>query len=348
MSLYIDRKFINMISGQLEKFAWKKDTLANCRCPICGDSEKNRNKCRGYFFVKKNNFFYKCHNCGVGHNLYNFLKDISPSLCKEYSLEEYRDKNGSNDKSKREKELFGFLEKQPVFKRKDKLLNLLKCLNDLPDDHIAVKFANMRLIPNQYWKLLYYTDDFGNFVQNLDPSCFIGKEERLVIPFFNSHGDVVACQGRALNMKDESEARTTAKYITVKGDKSIDRLWYGLWRADPKKRIYVVEGPIDSLFLQNSVAMVGAGALKEIPLRFDNSEMTYILDNEPRNRQICAYIEKLIELGRDVCIWPDNIKEKDINDMAYNMSTRRIQKIIDDNTFSGLEARVRFHEWRRI
>ena len=191
-----------MISGQLEKFAWKKDTLANCRCPICGDSEKNRNKCRGYFFVKKNNFFYKCHNCGVGHNLYNFLKDISPSLCKEYSLEEYRDKNGSNDKSKREKELFGFLEKQPVFKRKDKLLNLLKCLNDLPDDHIAVKFANMRLIPKQYWKLLYYTDDFGNFVQNLDPSCFIGKEERLVIPFFNSHGDVVACQGRALNMRE--------------------------------------------------------------------------------------------------------------------------------------------------
>ena len=110
----------------------------------------------------------------------------------------------------------------------------------------------------------------------------------------------------------------------------------------------MVEGPIDSLFLDNATAMVGAGALKEIPLRFENSEMTYILDNEPRNRQICSYIEKLIELGRDVCIWPDNVSEKDINDMAYRMSTRKIQKMIDDNTYTGLEATLRFREWRRV
>ena len=112
--------------------------------------------------------------------------------------------------------------------------------------------------------------------------------------------------------------------------------------------MYAVEGPIDSLFLQNAVAMVGAGALKETPTRFDNTPITYILDNEPRNKQICAYIEKLIELGREVCIWPDNIKEKDINDIAYNMSTRKIQKLIDENTFGGLEATLRFRDWRKI
>jgi hypothetical protein len=138
------------------------------------------------------------------------------------------------------------------------------------------------------------------------------------------------------------------KYITVKYDKSIDRLWYGLWRVNPNKRVYVVEGPLDSLFLQNATAMVGAGALKEIPSRFDDTPMTYILDNEPRNRQICSYIEKLIELGREVCIWPDNIVEKDINDMAYQMSTRKIQKMIDDNTVSGLEATLKFREWRKV
>ena len=149
-------------------------------------------------------------------------------------------------------------------------------------------------------------------------------------------------------MSDEVNARNTIKYITVKYDKSIDRLWYGIWRLNPKKRVYVVEGPIDSLFLQNATAMVGAGALKEVPLRFEDSEMTYILDNEPRNRQICAYIEKLIELGRDVCIWPDNVTEKDVNDMAYRMSTRKIQKMIDENTFKGLEAKLRFREWRKI
>ena len=142
------------------------------------------------------------------------------------------------------------------------------------------------------------------------------------------------------------KARETVKYITIKGDKSIDRLWYGLWRVDPKKRVYVVEGPIDSLFLNNATAMVGAGALKDVPLRFENSEMTYILDNEPRNRQICAYIEKLIELGRDVCIWPDNIEEKDINDMV--MAGHNAQSMVESNVYSGLQAKLQFNTWKRI
>ena len=76
--------------------------------------------------------------------------------------------------------------------------------------------------------------------------------------------------------------------------------------------------------------------------------MTYILDNEPRNKHICAYIERLIELGKDVCIWPDHVQEKDVNDMAYRMSTRKIQKMIDENTLNGLGAKLRFQEWRKV
>ncbi len=347
MSEFVDKKFINIVSSQLELFAWKKATLANCRCPICGDSEKNKRKCRGYFYPHKGSWIYKCHNCGASMGMYNFLKQVSPSLAREYSLESFTDKR--KEKKEEPKEDMLFKTSKPEFKKKDKLLENLVCLTDLPSDHTAVKFANVRMIPKQYFKLLYYTDDFTTFATLLDKdNTLFGKEERLVIPFFNSHGDVVACQGRALTMADEVNARATVKYITIKHDKSIDRLWYGLWRTDPKKRVYVVEGPIDSLFLKNAVAMVGAGALKEIPLRFANSEMTYILDNEPRNKQICAYIEKLIELGRDVCIWPDNINEKDINDMAYKMSTRKIQKMIDENTVSGLEATLRFRDWKKV
>lgn len=348
MSSIIDKTFINRISPQLERFSWKKDNLANCRCPICGDSDKDKKKARGYFYQKENGFFYKCHNCNFGSNIYNFLKEVSVSLCKEYSAESFKEKTFGR-KKKESEEVFKYIDKKPKFKKKDKVLDELKCLADLPKEHPAVQFADMRQIPRQHFPLLYFTNDFGSFVRhNLDPDVFIGKEDRIVIPFFNSHGDVVAVQGRAINFKDEENARETAKYITIKADKSIDRLWYGLWRANAQKRVYVVEGPIDSLFLQNSVAMVGAGALKEIPTRFDNTPMTYILDNEPRNRQICAYNEKLIELGKEVCIWPKEIKEKDINDMAYRLSTRKIQKIIDENTYSGLEATMKFNEWRKV
>jgi len=349
MSSYIDQTYINRVSTLLRNFKWKKNDLANCSCPICGDSQKNKTKARGYFYQKGNSYFYKCHNCGFGCNLYNFLKKVSFQLSKEYSLERWKSGEDKKVVPKENKDMFGLLSKKPEFKKKDEILDSIQCLTSLPSDHIAVKFANMRIIPKQHWKLLYYTDDFPSFVTKLDSSIKLaGKEERLVIPFFNSHGDVVACQGRSLIMQDEINARETLKYITVKYDKSIDRLWYGKWRTNPNKRIYVVEGPLDSLFLDNAVAMVGAGALQHIPSRFKDTPMTFILDNEPRNKQICNYIEKLIEMDRDVCIWPDNISEKDINDMAYRLSTKKIQKIIDENTYNGLEAKLRFNEWRKV
>jgi len=351
MSSYIDKKFINMVSPQLEKFSWKKDNLAACRCPICADSQKNKNKTRGYFYVKNNDFFYKCHNCGVGYNLYNFLKEVSPSMCKEYSLERYRngESGKSNYKKPKAEEVFKFKDAKPKFKTKDQLLDELTCLTDLPSDHTAVKFANMRKIPKQYWKLLYYTDDFTSFGNKLDhETTLFGKEERLVIPFFNSRGTVVGAQGRVLTMSGEVKARETLRYITIKAKKSIDSLWYGLWRVDPKKRVYVVEGPIDSYFLDNCVAMVGASSYKSIPYHLSDSELVFVMDNEPRNLQVCKYNEELIKMGHKVFIWPENIQEKDLNDLALRISTRKIQKIIDENVVEGLEAELRFGEWKKV
>jgi len=186
-------------------------------------------------------------------------------------------------------------------------------------------------------------------MEKLDPGCLsIGKEERLVIPFFNKQGDVVGAQGRHLTLKGEATARTSARYITVKADKSIDRLWYGLWRTDPKKKVYVVEGPLDSLFVPNTIAMVGAGAIEQVHPHLIQSEVVYALDNEPRNRQIVNYIDRLITKGCSVCIWPQSVSEKDINDMIYTRTVKEIKKIIDDNTYAGLEARLHFRNWRKV
>ena len=331
-----------MVSPILRNFKWKQGELANCSCPVCGDSVKKKTKARGYFYQKSNSFFYKCHNCGVGMNIYNFLKSVSPSLCREYAMEQYKDE-------REEVDMFTFKEEKIKFKKKDKLLDELTCLTELPSDHTAVKFANMRKIPRQYFKLLYYTDDFTSFAGKLDENhTLFGKEERLVIPFFNSHGDVVGAQGRVLTMSGEANARETLRYITIKGDKSIDSLWYGLWRIDPKKTVYVVEGPIDSYFIDNCVAMVGASSYKSIPSRLINSELVFIMDNEPRNSQVASYNEELIKMGHKVCIWPNDMKEKDLNDMAYRISTRKIKKIIDENTSDGLEAELKFRQWRKV
>jgi hypothetical protein len=237
----------------------------------------------------------------------------------------------------------------PKFKPKAKYLEELTPISKLPKNHVAHEFCKLRRIPEKHYNILYYCDDFGSFMDKLDPDCLsVGKEERLVIPFFNKNGDVVGAQGRHLTLKGESTARTSARYITVKADKSIDRLWYGLWRTDPKKKVYVVEGPLDSLFIPNTIAMVGAGAIEQIHPRLVDSEVVYALDNEPRNKQIVNYIDRLISKGCSVCIWPQNVKEKDINDMIYTKTAKEIKKIIDDNTYAGLEARMHFRNWRRV
>lgn len=349
MSTFIDKKYINLVAIELERFAWKKDNLANCRCPICGDSQKNKSKARGFFFQKGNDFFYKCHNCDYSSSLYRFLENVSPSLKEQYSLERWR--NGESGRSNyvkpKEEEMFSFA--KPKFKQKHDLLKPLLCVKDAPSNHIVRQFVEMRKIPKKFYDVLYFTDDFGSYMNLVDPDVAkMPPEPRLVIPFFNKKEEVVAVQGRVLTMKGEANARTTARYITVKADKSIDRLWYGMWRADPKKRVYVVEGPIDSLFVPNTLAMVGAGVVDEIPARFQNSDVVFALDNEPRNPQIVNYVEKLISMGRQVCIWPSDLIDKDINDMIYRMSSNEIKKMIDENTFSGLEARLRFNDWKRI
>ena len=115
MSSIIDKTFINRISPQLERFSWKKDNLANCRCPICGDSDKDKKKARGYFYQKENGFFYKCHNCNFGSNIYNFLKEVSVSLCKEYSAESFKEKTFGR-KKKESEEVFKYIDKKDAIK----------------------------------------------------------------------------------------------------------------------------------------------------------------------------------------------------------------------------------------
>ena len=347
MPSYIDKKYINILSMQLDRFAWKKDNLANCRCSLCGDSQKKKTKTRFYFYEKNNKYLVKCHNCGYASDLYNFIEKISPSLLKEYSLEIWKEKNVPTKKYMGESEMLSLI-KKPEFNKKQDLLKPLTAIKDLPSDHVAVKFLEIRKIPKKSWGILYYTDNYGRYARTLDPDYNdITYDPRLVIPIFNKKGNVVGAQGRVLTMKGEANARNTLRYITVKADKSIDRMWYGLWRANPKKRIYVVEGPLDSLFIPNTVAIVGAGAIDNIPARFQGSELVYVLDNEPRNKQIVEYNRKLIKAGNKVCIWPSDLVEKDINDMIYYMSSNEIKKMIDKNTVGGMEATLKLNSWSK-
>ena len=154
MSIFIDRSFLLQVSPKLQRFSKKKDDLYNFRCPLCGDSQKNKVKSRGYIYRKKNDYFYMCHNCGISTTFYNFLKEVDPVLLKEYQLERY--KNGETGNNNYPKPNFEeFKTEKPTFK-----VSLdLPSINSLPEAHFAKVYVQQRKIPEAFYSELYYAED---------------------------------------------------------------------------------------------------------------------------------------------------------------------------------------------
>lgn len=335
MSILIDRTFLLRVSPKLHKFTQKKDNLYNFRCPLCGDSSKNKTKARGYVYEKKNNYFFMCHNCGASMSFYNFLDKVDPHLLKEYALERY--KNSEQGLSNYKKPDFEEFKTKPVFKTKIDLPSIA----DLPDDHYAKQYVISRKIPEKHYVNLYFANDFKKFVETLNIEKDGLKEEdpRLVIPFFDKEKNLVAFQGRALG---ESKLR----YITVKVHDDNIKL-FGCDRINEDEPIYVVEGPIDSLFLNNTVATADANLTSAAKV-FDKTKITLIFDNEPRNKELHKIMERAIEDHYSVVIWPEMIQEKDINDMILSgFTAEELEDIISKNTFVNLRAKIEFINWKK-
>lgn len=328
MSAYIDKKYINMVSPQLERFKWKSGNLANCRCPICGDSQKNKSKARGFFFPKKNDYFFKCHNCGIGHSMYRFLQFVAPALAQEYALERWR--NGENGKS-------NYVKPDETAIALPKAELHLPKITSLAEDHLAREYLIARQIP--HLDRFYFSNGFGDWVRSIDPTyTTIPNDERIVIPFVNKRGELVAAQGRCL-----SGSKNAIRYITVKFCKD-GRAIYGEDKLDYSKRVYAVEGPLDSVFLNNAVALAGCELAHATKLF---SDCVVVYDNEPRNAEIVKKVEEAIRGGYTVCVWADSVEEKDINDMVLaGRSPQEVQQIIDECACSGLTALARFSQWR--
>jgi hypothetical protein len=345
MSIYIDRKFLHLVSPKLERFAQKKPDLYNFRCPICGDSQKNKSKARGFVYKKSNDYFFRCHNCGASHTFYNFLKFVDPSLLKEYTYERFT--NGETGNHNYPKPTFEEFKSQPAFNEKptQKKINL-DTVESLPESHYAKAYVKARKIPEKYFSELYFAPDFKMLVQSLGVENENLKEEdpRLIIPFYNENNELFAIQGRAL-----SESKIRYITITLVEDELFSGYmkFYGLNKLDRNKKVYVVEGPIDSMFLPNAIATADADLTRAAKLELTDFVLVY--DNEPRNKDIVKQIGKAIASGYNVTLLPENIKQKDINDMILaGISPGEILDLIDKFTFSNLRANLEFSKWKKV
>jgi len=329
---YLDTKYINLISNRLERFSWKTGNLATCRCPICGDSKKNKSKKRFYFFQEKGIYFVKCHNCSYTTAFSKFLERTDGNLYREYLFESFGDR-------KPKQEEVTYVPSDSLDRLRDNPLIGLSSISDLPDKHYAKSYVRSRRIPERYWNDLYFTEDFKEFAKKIDEDKDnLRNEPRLIIPFFDEDRNLIAAQGRSLNPKDY------LRYITVRNKSYLGCKYYGIDRLDASKTVYVTEGPIDSLFLDNAIAIAGSTVNEMLPCSKD--KVIFVYDNEPRNREIVCKIEDTINLGYRVCIWPDYLDEKDINDMVLN--GKNPQYIIDQNVYSGLLANLKLKEWSKV
>jgi transcription elongation factor Elf1 len=340
--LYIDAKFVGSISYKLRNFKKKADYYWNFSCPICGDSKKNPLKARGFVFKNQQRLVYKCHNCGFSSNIGNLIKHLDPMLYNEYVLERYKENTSKhNDHVNITNVLPELLNEQSTKLSQDLVAAGAKSVALLPSDHPAVEYVTKRMIPQERFKDIYFVPKFKEFVNKIKFQYTKTDNDtpRLIIPFFDKDDKCIAFQGRAFGNE-------IPKYVTIKLDDTQEKI-YGLDRMDPDKRIYVTEGPIDSMFIPNAIAVAGAGFdTKFINAIKDNA--TLIMDNEPRSKEICKFIEKLIDQEYSICLWPDTVAEKDINEMVMNgKPISQIIETINNNTFSGMQAKLKFTTWKK-
>ena len=335
---YIDQKYINLCTSRVEKFKKVRDNLWNFRCPICGDSRKHKNKARGFVYRKKASFFYKCHNCGVGLTFNNFLKHIDHGLYTEYRVEKYKEGETQGNTPIPDKSPFKF--EAPKFdKSMNKHLDNLSKFSDLEEGHPALSYVQNRKIPKEHWDKLYLADKFYEWSNSIFPEKFKSINidyPRLVIPFFDKSGEIFAYQGRAFGKEEP-------RYITLKIVSEKEKI-YGLERINYDSHVYIVEGPLDSLFIDNCIAVAGADLNL---LELNSSSTTVIYDNEPRNKHTVERMFKSVDRNYHVVVWPQDLKQKDINDM-YLSGIEDVKSFIDEHSYQGLEAYLKINQWKKI
>lgn len=329
---YIEDKFIGLISVRLDKFV-KKNKLYNFRCFYCGDSQRYKNKTRGYLYPIKDTYNFKCHNCGKSSSFSTFLKDLDTTLYDEYVFEKF--KNGG----RKDLTLIPKKEEIKTSNQTPKYFDL-PTIDTLNKEHFARYYLEKRNIPDSKLKTLYYCEKFKEWTnsQKLTFKTIKYDEPRIIIPLIYQ-GNIFGFQGRSLSKNSNT------KYITILLNDDVPKI-YGLDDVDWSKNVYVLEGPIDSMFVPNSIAMVGADVnVSSIP-NYQQSDFIFVYDNERRNKQIVSRMEKTIKEGHAIVIWPSDLKYKDVNDMI--MAGLNPVEIIQDNTFRGLEARAKMIGWKRI
>lgn len=324
---FIDQKYISYISGRLRNFRNKGSGLFEFS-HTCESPTSNRR--RGYFYKKGNGYNFFCHNCQTSVKFFTFLKSVDPNLYSDYTVEVFKENMvGSQEKTTL------FPEEKPKEKQSGNL-DGLRCYTDLPKSHPALKYVERRAIPIDRYDLLYFCPKFNTWASKYNDKFKPTLEDspRLVIPFFDRDKNVVGFTCRAYGKEEP-------KYIELKINKD-EEMIYGLERIDLDSTIYAVEGPIDSLFLDNCIAVSGASYGGQF-FKKHKDQIVIVPDNDwKRNPHVLKSVQKMASEGYTISFFPDSFDAKDINKAIQSgkYTSNDIRAMIDKEKRSGMELNL--------
>ena len=334
--LYLQVNYLKQASGNLEYFKDKGAYLFNMRCPYCGDSQKSKTKARGYCFRSPVDglMCFKCHNCNKGASFRAFLKHVNPGLYSRYWFDVFK---GSRDGDSTD---LADIMKLDTATALEKKLEGLDCTNvtELSRLHVVNTYLKGREIPKERMKDFFYTDNFEKFCNSMQNYSDVPNDPRVMLFETDKFGNVKLIIARSL------AERSQQRYVTLRIDEEYPKC-FGLSTIDNEKRTFVVEGAIDSLFLDNAVATLDSnldGNIKNAGIK----KPVFVFDNEPRSSIIVAKMRKVIKAGNEVVIFDKKNTCKDIALMVaagYDMNN-----YLDGRTFKGIKATAEFNKWEKI
>jgi hypothetical protein len=345
LPVWLDKRYINMVSNRLPNFKWKKPTLANFRCVYCGDSQKNKRKARGYLFESNGNYFFKCWNCEESTIFSKFLEHVAPELYLDYVRDSFAERSNTSfslESIKASPRGQTILSKYPKYDK----LKYCSRIGQLTKNHPAPVYLAKRQIPSGQYHNLLYTDSLRLFItENIDKSqIYLPDDPAIVILIRDTKGNIVACNCR--NLSD----RANVKYIKAKVDEDIVPI-YGIDSIKRDMKVYVFEGEFNSMFVRNAVSCGGAAVMNGVEniLGVNKELIVQVVDNDPRNPHVVKILENLIDEGYSVVILPNTIEESDVNDLIMNakLDIASVTNFLELNTYRGLSAKLELSLWRK-
>lgn len=293
------RKYFNLV---LPRETISRQNSYNFKCQICGDG-KSKHKKRGYLLLFKDKWIYKCHNCSISMLAEKWLKEYFPILYRQYIIDLIKnDESKPDDKEVR----CSFIKKEEVYNEEKEVKTFVPILKEKTQLFIdAIDFCISRKIPENVWKR-WFVSVSGKY------------KNRIIIPFYDDKNKIYFYQARALRNQEP-------KYLCRLGEKE----FYNIYNVDKNSPIQVTEGPVDSLFLSNSIAILGCSLSNENFYKIKQlGKIFWLFDFDDAGLKAS---NEYITRGESVFLWKKYAKEVglperekfDINDLMIFFNRER-------------------------